>query len=347
MQETTIAALQNEVAKLKHTVATLKVENHVLRVKNGQVQQGVTQGRGTPVHGGDADETPVGATVPVDRVMRSLEAWGEAAAMAARGAVFGDDVTGDPCDSTNSGDALLHFCHDMMVWSVQRWIGGRSGGDLVLEAPGCVLLEAVERDHVWCAERLDVIVAFIESTLGVEVLRGAHEEIVELALRRWCDGREQNTTTDLALPDNAEWDALYSDFLTKMVASDGIRGELLMPSASHLCLERLQRLIDDVLFLSPETPPMISAPHTVSFDSHTLLDLIWVCDACISRLAARALPVTVSETVLRDVAGSVIDIAQKCEVVAGLLPNVALAGKRLQCQLIAALQRMEALNKDD
>ncbi len=226
----------------------------------------------------------------------------------------------------------------MMVWSVQRWVGGRGRADLVLEGPHRLLRDVMEQDQAWCMNRVDAIVQFIESTVDVYSMRDGLEETVRMVLDRWWQGADEAGSP-------------VRVFLDKFVSSDAIRCTLLMREACRACLRGMERLVRDVLGVTegPESAGTTREPYEPyepydRYDAYALLDLMRVCDGCISRLGSMdhsdaALPV--DEDVLRDVASDVFDISQQCEVVTGILPDVALAGKRLQCQLVAALQRME------
>lgn len=282
-QESTISQLQAEVAELKKTVASLRLQNNVLRVRNGEVQRSL-------------DHPTPSAT----DVRRSLSSWGALA--------------------TSLDDASPALLHDLLLFSAKDWINGRN--DLLLLDPGLVLVAAVQRDHEWCADRMEAIVAFMQSTLGVEALRDAHEQVVRIVLRRWC-----------TIGGGDEWDGgdggdggHYSRFLTVLAESDGIRGELLLRAACRLCLELLQGVVSEVL------------GEGNGHDVELLEDVIELCVMCISRLDASSI---VGEAVLRDVAAAVSEISHKCDVVAGMLPDLALSGKRLECQFVAALQRLE------
>jgi len=111
-----------------------------------------------------------------------------------------------------------------------------------------------------------------------------------------------------------------------LAESDGIRGELLLRAVCRLCLELLQGVVSEVL------------GEGNGHDVELLEDVIELCVMCISRLDASSI---VGEAVLRDVAAAVSEISHKCDVVAGMLPDLALSGKRLECQFVAALQRLE------
>lgn len=322
--EATIARLQSQVATLTHGMAMLRIENHVLRVKNGQVQQEVIVGGKD-----DGDDERTGSLA--SGVRQSLLEWSDIAA------VLQSMDEPDELDELDVQVArrnhLFVFCHEMMVWSVQRWIRGRSRADLMLDGPHRLLREVMERDQAWCTKRVDSIVGFMESMVGVHSMRGGLEEIVRLVLNRWWQGTD-------------EAGSLAGVFLDKFVSSDVIRCTLLMREACMACSRGMERLVKDVLGVTGGTERAGTPTEPYEpYDANALLDLMWVCDGCIYRLGTidhSVAALAVDEVVLRDVASDVLDISQHCEVVAGILPDVALAGKRLQCQLVAALQRMES-----
>ena len=379
VQESTIVTLQNQVAKLRQQIGMLRIENHVLRVRNGEVLQEMIR-EGT-MDGSRASPESVSG----DGVRRSLLEWGEVAAALQMNPgmldqmdathmtgemdvvdVLGTVEAGTGAVPASKCDLLFVFCHELMVWSIQRWIRSRSGGDMVLEGPGSILREVVRRDEEWCLNRVDALVLFIESLIGVRCMRGTLAELVRDVLGRWCDG---NVGEGGGLVDAAE--PLENVLMDRFVSSDAVRSALLMPEACGVCLDRLQRFIRDGLGVrrAPEGievakgvdrtgramrdthgPPAESLTATdlstcsESPDVYTLMDLLWVCDTCISRLgtAEQSSAVSIDGEVLGRVASDVFDVSQQCEVIAGILPDVALAGKRLQCQLVAALQRMES-----
>ena len=378
VQESTIVTLQNQVAKLRQQIGMLRIENHVLRVRNGEVLQEMIR-EGT-MDGSRASPESISG----DGVRRSLLEWGEVAAALQMNPgmldqmdathmtgkmdvvdVLGTIEAGTGAVPASKCDLLFVFCHELMVWSIQRWIRSRSGGDMVLESPGSILREVVRRDEGWCSKRVDVLVMLIESLIGVRCMRGTLAELVRDVLGRWCDG---NFAEDGGLVDAAE--PLENVLMDRFVSSDAVRSALLMPEACGVCLDRLQRFIRDGLGVS-RAPEGIEAAKGVdrtgrairdthdplaeltatdlstsseSPDVYTLMDLLWVCDTCISRLGTvdQSPAVSIDGEVLGRVASDVFDVSQQCEVIAGILPDVALAGKRLQCQLVAALQRMES-----
>ncbi len=231
--EATIARLQNQVAKLTHDMALLRVENHVLRVKNGQVQQDVMVGG---KEGGEDGEDGLGGLA--SEVRQALLEWGDVAAVLQ--AVVGrndgrnDGRNEEQAEQGEQDNRLFVFCHEMMVWSVQRWVGGQRGTDLVLDLPHRLLREVVERDQAWCLKRVDAIVGFMETLAGVYSMRGGLEEIVRLVLDRWVRG-----ASEVGSP--------ASVFLDKFLSSDVIRRTFLMREACRACLRRMELLIRGVL----------------------------------------------------------------------------------------------------
>jgi hypothetical protein len=333
-QELAVQGYQNELATLKQEIGRLKIENHVLRVRNGEVRNWAKSSAFSrnidSGHEGSQDE----------RVQRILLKWGLVA--------------------SRVSEKHMAFLHGCLVWSVQQWIGNHGNGRFVVEAPGSVLAaiirEAVSSDDLLIGvDRLDDIVGLIESMMvsrdgrcnneqedrleggdlkdGEDIIQVA--EAVDFVLRCYFDGNKR------------EHGGIFAEkLLDRMVQNDMVRCMMVTRLACSLCMERFNALANEILGVVPiEENVSIadSSPYaTPTWDLTDLVDLIKLCQRCIEGLTETELGFSRHNdaSVLEQVAQTICEISKQCDIVAVVIPDVAFQGKRLHGLLVAALHKM-------
>jgi hypothetical protein len=300
-QELMANDFQKEIHKMKREIIGLKIENHTLKIKCGELREELCSRCST--------------TEDCESFKNSVISWGDIASFLTL--------------------KQMEFYQELLGFAIQNWIKPDEPGPHILVPPIQAfqkrIFELLEGPRSKKLENSTIITLadFVVSIICLREYDINHEDVQ--TIEEIFMGILVHVSTKGSPPHNG------AESLLKIFMERDASRCIITRTICKLCSDLSQDLCEEIIGTGESTMKSDRiGPTDLDF-----LKLCSLCQICISQLSKWPHSNHAQVKLLKDVTDHIWTISKHCDVLCALSPAMAFEGKRLYCRLIASLQDMD------